>query len=335
VTVKTACLSASLAVHRNPRTLRSMLELMFSALAFVGLWTAMWWLRDKGFLLTLVLAIPTAGFMVRLFMIQHDCGHGSFFKSRLANDWIGRFISVFTLTPYDFWRQSHAMHHAGVGNLDRRGIGDIDMLTVREFQALRGHEWLRYRLYRNPLVMFGLGPAYLFLFRNRLPFGAMRSGAMPWISTMLTNLATAAAAGVVIYAVGAGTFLAIQIPVVLIGASIGVWLFFVQHQFERTYWEHQPDWSHPEAALHGSSFYDLPRLLMWMTGNIGIHHLHHLSCRIPFYNLPTALADHPQLRQVGRLTLWQSLRCARLSLWDEDKRRLVSFAEARAARASV
>jgi acyl-lipid omega-6 desaturase (Delta-12 desaturase) len=335
VTVKTACLSASLAVHRNPRTLRSMLELMFSALAFVGLWTAMWWLRDKGFLLTLVLAIPTAGFMVRLFMIQHDCGHGSFFKSRLANDWIGRFISVFTLTPYDFWRQSHAMHHAGVGNLDRRGIGDIDMLTVREFQALRGHEWLRYRLYRNPLVMFGLGPAYLFLFRNRLPFGAMRSGAMPWISTMLTNLATAAAAGVVIYAVGAGTFLAIQIPVVLIGASIGVWLFFVQHQFERTYWEHQPDWSHPEAALHGSSFYDLPRLLMWMTGNIGIHHLHHLSCRIPFYNLPRALADHPQLRQVGRLTLWQSLRCARLSLWDEDKRRLVSFAEARAARASV
>jgi acyl-lipid omega-6 desaturase (Delta-12 desaturase) len=312
-----------------------MLELMFSALAFVGLWTAMWWLRDKGFLLTLVLAIPTAGFMVRLFMIQHDCGHGSFFKSRLANDWIGRFISVFTLTPYDFWRQSHAMHHAGVGNLDRRGIGDIDMLTVREFQALRGHEWLRYRLYRNPLVMFGLGPAYLFLFRNRLPFGAMRSGAMPWISTMLTNLATAAAAGVVIYAVGAGTFLAIQIPVVLIGASIGVWLFFVQHQFERTYWEHQPDWSHPEAALHGSSFYDLPRLLMWMTGNIGIHHLHHLSCRIPFYNLPKALADHPQLRQVGRLTLWQSLRCARLSLWDEDKRRLVSFAEARAARASV
>jgi omega-6 fatty acid desaturase (delta-12 desaturase) len=312
-----------------------MLELMFSALAFVGLWTAMWWLRDKGFLLTLVLAIPTAGFMVRLFMIQHDCGHGSFFKSRLANDWIGRFISVFTLTPYDFWRQSHAMHHAGVGNLDRRGIGDIDMLTVREFQALRGHEWLRYRLYRNPLVMFGLGPAYLFLFRNRLPFGAMRSGAMPWISTMLTNLATAAAAGVVIYAVGAGTFLAIQIPVVLIGASIGVWLFFVQHQFERTYWEHQPDWSHPEAALHGSSFYDLPRLLMWMTGNIGIHHLHHLSCRIPFYNLPRALADHPQLRQVGRLTLWQSLRCARLSLWDEDKRRLVSFAEARAARASV
>lgn len=335
MTVKTACLSASLAVHRNPRTLRSMLELMFSALAFVGLWTAMWWLRDKGFLLTLVLAIPTAGFMVRLFMIQHDCGHGSFFKSRLANDWIGRFISVFTLTPYDFWRQSHAMHHAGVGNLDRRGIGDIDMLTVREFQALRGHEWLRYRLYRNPLVMFGLGPAYLFLFRNRLPFGAMRSGAMPWISTMLTNLATAAAAGVVIYAVGAGTFLAIQIPVVLIGASIGVWLFFVQHQFERTYWEHQPDWSHPEAALHGSSFYDLPRLLMWMTGNIGIHHLHHLSCRIPFYNLPKALADHPQLRQVGRLTLWQSLRCARLSLWDEDKRRLVSFAEARAARASV
>ena len=312
-----------------------MLELVFSALAFAALWAAMWGVSDVSSALTLLLAIPTAGFMVRLFMIQHDCGHGAFFKSRLANDWIGRFISVFTLTPYDFWRQSHAMHHAGVGNLDRRGIGDIDMLTVREFQALRRHGRLRYRLYRNPLVMFGLGPAYLFLFRNRLPFGAMRSGAMPWISTMLTNLATVAVAGAVLSAVGAGTFLAIQIPVVMIGASIGVWLFFVQHQFERTYWEHQTDWSHPEAALHGSSFYDLPRLLMWITGNIGIHHLHHLSSRIPFYNLPKALADHPQLRHVGRLTLRQSLGCARLSLWDEDTRRLVSFAEARAARATV
>ena len=331
MTVQARPLSASLAVHKNPRTLRSTLEFISSTIAFVGLWAAMWWLRDTSIILTLLLAIPTAGFMVRLFMIQHDCGHGSFFKSRLANDWVGRFISVFTLTPYDFWRQSHAMHHAGSGNLDRRGIGDIDLLTVREFLALGKHGQLRYRLYRHPLVMFGLGPAYLFLFRHRLPFGAMRAGAMPWISTMLTNLGTVTVSAIVIYAVGMGAFFAIQIPVVMIGASIGVWLFFVQHQFERTYWEYEPNWSHPEAALHGSSFYDLPRFLMWMTGNIGIHHLHHLSSRIPFYNLPKALADHPQLRSVGRLTLWQSLKCARLSLWDEESRRLVSFAEARAA----
>ena len=262
------------------------MEILLTAIPFGVLWVSASLVSQISILLALVLAVPAAGFMVRLFMIQHDCGHGSLFSSRRANDWIGRVIGIFTLTPYDYWRQSHASHHAGSGNLDRRGIGDIDILTVREYLALGWLHKLRYRLYRHPMVMFGLGPAYLFILRHRLPFGAMRAGSMPWASTQLTNLGLLAVSASLIYAIGWAEFLAIQATIVILGASVGVWLFYVQHQFERTYWEHQPDWSHPEASLFGSSFYDLPKPLMWLTANIGIHHLHHLSSRIPFHRLP-------------------------------------------------
>ena len=291
----------------------------------MGLWFAMWALSQVSPVLTLLAAIPTAGMMVRLFMIQHDCGHSALFTSRMANDWVGRVAGVLTLTPYDYWRQAHALHHAGSGNLDRRGFGDIDTLTIGEYLALDRLGRLRYRLYRHPLVMFGLGPAYLFILRHRLPFGAMKQGQMPWLSTLATNLAIAAVCGLLIYLVGLPAFLLIQLPVVIIGASIGVWLFYVQHQFERTHWERNPNWKHETAALHGSSYYDLPRPLMWITGNIGIHHLHHLSSRIPFHRLPQVLKDHPELKQIGRLTFWQSLKCVRLTLWDEDGKRLISF----------
>lgn len=291
----------------------------------MGLWFAMWALSQVSPILTLLAAIPTAGMMVRLFMIQHDCGHSALFTSRMVNDWVGRAAGVLTLTPYDYWRQAHALHHAGSGNLDRRGFGDIDTLTIGEYLALDRLGRLRYRLYRHPLVMFGLGPAYLFILRHRLPFGAMKQGQMPWLSTLATNLAIAAVCGLLIYLVGLPAFLLIQLPVVIIGASIGVWLFYVQHQFERTHWERNPDWKHETAALHGSSYYDLPRPLMWITGNIGIHHLHHLSSRIPFHRLPQVLKDHPELKQIGRLTFWQSLKCVRLTLWDEDGKRLISF----------
>jgi omega-6 fatty acid desaturase (delta-12 desaturase) len=287
----------------------------------------MWAVSQVSLVLTLLAAIPTAGLMVRLFMIQHDCGHSALFTSRKANDWVGRIAGVLTLTPYDYWRHSHALHHAGSGNLDRRGFGDIDTLTIGEYLALGRLGRLRYRLYRHPLVMFGLGPSYLFILRHRLPFGAMKQGRMPWLSTIATDLAIAAVCGLLIYLVGLAAFLSIQLPIVMIGASVGVWLFYVQHQFERTYWERNPDWSHKTAALHGSSYYDLPRPLMWITGNIGIHHLHHLSSRIPFHRLPQVLKDHPELKQIGRLTLWQSLKCVRLTLWDEDAKRLVSFRE--------
>lgn len=316
--------------YREPSHLRSVLELGISFGPLVALWALMWLAYSFGFWwVTLLLAVPAAGFLVRLFMIQHDCGHGAFFRHRLANDWIGRALGVLTFTPYDFWKRTHAIHHASAGNLDRRGIGDIDTLTVDEYLARSRFGRIKYRLYRHPLVMFGLGPSFLFLLQHRLPVGATRLGRMPWLSTMLTNLGIALLLALAISLMGVSTFLLLYLPMMVVGASIGVWLFYVQHQFEQTYWEQASDWSQPDAALHGSSFYDLPRWLMWLTGNIGIHHLHHLSSRIPFYRLPEALADYPELRAIGRLTLWQSLASVRLTLWDAGRRRMVPFAALR------
>jgi omega-6 fatty acid desaturase (delta-12 desaturase) len=317
-----------LAPYRRPSRARAIVELVITAGPLALLWIAMWAALYFGYWIGLLLVVPAAGVLVRMFMIQHDCGHGSFFRHRLANDWVGRLIGVLTLTPYDFWRRTHAAHHAHSGNLDQRGMGDIDTLTVREYFALPRLGRLRYRLYRHPLVMFGLGPAYLFLLRNRVPLGLMRAGAAPWISTMGTNAAIATAAGVVIWFVGIGPFLLIHLPMTLIGASIGVWLFYVQHQFEDTFWIRERGWNQHEAALHGSSHYDLPAVLRWFTANIGVHHVHHLCSRIPYYRLPRVLRDHPELADVGRLTLGESFRCVRLVLWDEGRRRLVSFREA-------
>jgi omega-6 fatty acid desaturase (delta-12 desaturase) len=317
--------------YRGPSNARSITELVITALPLVALWTLAWfalWLGDLW--LCFLIAIPTAAFLVRLFMIQHDCGHGAFFSHRRANDWTGRLIGVITLTPYDYWRRTHAMHHAGCGNLERRGIGDIDTLTVREYHARSRWARLAYRIYRHPLVMFGLGPAYLFLLRQRLPFGLMREGWGPWASTMLTNLAIALIAATLVWFIGLETLLLVHLPIVLLAGAAGVWLFFVQHQFERTTWEHDPDWTFHEAALHGSSHYDLPAPLRWFTANIGVHHVHHLCSRIPYYRLPKVLRDLPELRGVGRITLRDSFRCVRLVLWDEAQRRLVSFRDIRA-----
>jgi omega-6 fatty acid desaturase (delta-12 desaturase) len=290
----------------------------------------MWVAVDSGYWIGLALAVPAAGFLLRLFMIQHDCGHGSFFRRRLMNDWTGRVIGVLTLTPYDYWRRSHALHHASSGNLDRRGIGDIDTLTVGEFQARSPWRQLLYRLYRHPLVMFGVGPAYLFLLRHRLPIGLMRGGWRPWSSVMGTNAAIAILVAAIVWLGGVGPFLLVQLPITLLAASIGVWLFYVQHQFEDTHWDRGDQWSFHEAALHGSSHYDLPIVLRWFTANIGVHHVHHLSSRIPYYRLPEVLRDRPELRNVGRLTLVQSLKSVPLVLWDEEQRRLVSFHEVNA-----
>jgi acyl-lipid omega-6 desaturase (Delta-12 desaturase) len=280
-----------------------------------------WWLA-------LALTVPAAGFMVRLFLIQHDCSHGAFFRHRLANDWIGRIAGVVTLTPYGLWRRTHALHHGSTGNLDRRGFGDVDTLTVAEYRARSLWGQLRYRLYRHPVVMFGVGPAYLFILQHRVPVGLMRSGWRPWASAMTTNAAIALAAGTLIWLIGVEAFLLVHLPIMLLAASIGVWLFYVQHQFEFTSWDHDDAWNLHEAALQGSSHYDLPAFLRWFTANIGVHHVHHLCSRIPYYRLPRVLHDHPELRDVGRLTLTQSFRCVRLVLWDETCRRLVSFREA-------
>jgi omega-6 fatty acid desaturase (delta-12 desaturase) len=262
-------------------------------------------------------------------MLQHDCGHGSFFGRRRFDDWTGRAIGILTLTPYDYWRRAHAEHHASAGNLDERGVGDIATLTITEYRALAPRGKLAYRLYRHPLVMFGIGPAWLFLFKQRLPVGMMRAGALPWISTMGTNAAIAILAAMLIWAIGIVPFLAIHLPIVLLAGSIGVWLFYVQHQFEDTHWSKPPEWTFQHAALHGASHYDLPQPLRWITANIGMHHIHHLSSRVPFYRLPEVLRDHPELKGVGRITLLESLSCVRLILWDERSRRLVSLAEAR------
>lgn len=317
--------------YREPSGARSVTELVITFLPLVVLWVGMWALVHFGYhWLALLIAVPAAGFLVRLFMIQHDCGHGSFFRNRLANDWVGRALGVLTMTPYDFWRRTHAAHHASSGNLDQRGMGDIDTLTVREYRALSRFGRLRYRLYRHPAVMFGIGPAYLFLIQHRLPVGLMRAGWQPWLSTMATNAAIAIIVATLIWFIGVQAFLLVHLPVLLLAASAGVWLFYVQHQFEETSWSETGSWTFHEAALHGSSHYDLPPVLRWFTANIGIHHVHHLCSRIPYYRLPRALRDHPELGDIGRLTLMQSLSCVRLTLWDEERKKLVSFREYRA-----
>lgn len=318
-----------LARYRDPSLSRSIGELAVTALPLVALWAGAWAAYYFGFWwLSLLIAVPAAGFLVRLFTIQHDCGHGSFFSNKLMNDWVGRALGVLTMTPYDFWRRTHALHHASCGNLDRRGIGDIDTLTVREYLARSWWGRFKYRIYRNPVVLFVVGPAYMFLLQQRLPVGLMRSGWRPWVSTQATNVAIIAIAAGLMWLIGVQAFLLVHLPIVMLAASIGVWLFYVQHQFEETLWARNDGWSFHDAALYGSSHYDLPHVLRWFTANIGIHHVHHLCSRIPFYRLPRVLRDHPDLRDVGRLTLMESFRCVRLTLWDEQKERLVSFREA-------
>ncbi|UOM33516.1 fatty acid desaturase [Acuticoccus sp. I52.16.1] len=330
-TIDARSIRRELARYTDPDVRRSLTEIALSALPFVALWAAMWLaLTSVGYGLTLLLALPAAGFLVRLFLIQHDCGHGSVFRRQSLNDWLGRVLGVFTLTPYDHWRRTHALHHAGAGNLDRRGIGDVATLTVREYRNLSLRGRIQYRIYRHPLILFGLGPFFVFLLHHRLPIGFMRGGLMHWLSTMGTNLAILAAVAGVTWAIGIGPFLMIHLPIVLLASAAGVWLFYVQHQFEHTHWDGDADWTHPEAALHGSSHYALPAVLRWFAANVGIHHVHHLSSRIPHYRLPEVLRDLPELRHTNRLTLRESLACVRLTLWDEELRRLVPFRAAHA-----
>lgn len=287
---------------------------------------------DHGVWAALLLALPGAALLVRLFMIQHDCGHGSFFVSRRANNWLGRSIGVLTLTPYAHWRKDHAVHHATSGNLSRRGTGDVTTLTVREY--LSGPPWRRlaYRLYRHPVVMFGIGPAYQFLVRHRVPTGSPRRERQAWISILGTNAVIVALGGLLIWAVGFDTLLLGYLPMFLIAASAGVWLFYVQHQFEDTHWAEERRWNFHTAALEGSSYYDLPDLLHWVTANIGFHHLHHLCSRIPNYRLRDCFEQNLELRAAAkRLTLRSSLKAARLSLWDESAGKLVTFRQAKHA----
>lgn len=317
-----------LSKYREPREWRSVFEIGVTAVPFVALWVGAYYAQTVSFWLSLPVSILAAGFLVRLFLIQHDCGHGAFFRNKRVNDWVGRVLGVFTVTPYEVWKKNHATHHSASGNLDGRGVGDLLTLTVREYEARSFWGRVAYRAYRHPLTLFVVGPVYVYLIENRLPIGYMKQMRY-WVSAMGTNLAIAAVAGVLMYFIGWAAFLKIFLPVTLIAAAMGIWLFYVQHQFEETHWDEQENWQIHEAALHGSSHYVLPQPLKWMSANIGIHHVHHLYSKIPFYRLTEVLRDHPNLGEISKLTLRESFACVKLQLWDESSRRLVTYAEAR------
>lgn len=317
----------SLKSYFHPDIKRSLFQLLNTAIPFAAVWYLMLRSLEFGYWATLLLAIPAAGLVIRLFIFQHDCGHGSFFPRQSVNNAIGFVIGILSLTPYGYWRRTHAIHHATSGNLDRRDFGEITTLTVREYQGLTPMRRLIYRLYRHPIVLLGIGPAYVFIFKHRFPADLPWSWKREWRSVMWTNLAIIGVFLLAWQTIGIVTFLKVQLPITLIAGSAGVWLFYIQHQFDDTYWRRKPEWDYYEASLQGSSYYDLPKIINWFTGNIGVHHVHHLSSRIPNYRLHECLRENDYLQDVTRLTMRDSIRCIRLSLWDEDSQRLIAFSD--------
>lgn len=311
----------------EPDTGRALVQLATTLPLYLATVALMIWGASVSWWIPLVLGIPAGGLLVRLFIIQHDCGHGSFLKSKAANDMIGRFLSVLTFTPYSYWRRSHTLHHATSGNLDRRGVGDVTTLTVREYLALPPLGRLKYRLYRNPLVLILIGAPVHFAILQRLPFLAPLSDRHTRHSILGLDLAILAVYGALFALFGWATMLMVLAPIVCVGAWAGGWLFFVQHQFEDTHWDDGDAWDMQVAAVAGSSYYVLPKPLQWFTGNIGFHHVHHLCSRIPNYRLEECANANTILAGMNRLTLIESIRCARLALWDEASRRLIGFGD--------
>ena len=305
---------------------RSIFQLVTTATPFIALLVIMGWASRDRYWLTLLLAIPTAGLLVRLFIIQHDCGHGSFFKSRAANDFVGRALSVLTLTPYGSWKRDHAAHHASTGNLDRRGRGDVETLTVAEYQASPPLKRFAYRLYRNPLVLVVFGAPINFILLQRFPTGHELRNRQSRRSILSLDLALLVAFGLPCALFGAFPVFGTYLPVMIMASWVGNWLFYVQHQFEGAHWERDGDWNFHLAAVVGSSYFKLPPILQWFSGNIGLHHVHHLCSRVPNYRLQACLDAAPELDEVTKVvTLRESLRCWRLALWDEHRRVLVGF----------
>ena len=317
--------NAMLAPYRRPVMWKSLFQLVTTAALLAAFWFAMLWSLDVGYWLTLLLAVPAAFMVVRLFMLQHDCGHGAFFKSQRLNNLVGTMLGVFTLVPYDYWRKTHAIHHATSGNLDLRSLGDIDTLTVKEYLSRSKAKRIMYRLYRHPAVMLLIGPAWQFILKHRLPLDIPRNWKREAISVQVTNLMLAGLLVAMCMVVGVKEFFLLQLPITLIAGSIGVYLFYVQHQYEDTYWRYRESWNYFAAGLEGASHLIMPKPLQWLTANIGLHHIHHVSSRIPNYNLQRCYDAHPELRDVTKLTLWQSIKTLRLTLWDEDDRKLVGF----------
>lgn len=310
-------------------TWRSVLQLGTAFSLFALSWAAMYWSLSVSYALTLLLAIPTACFLIFLFMIQHDCGHGSYFRSKAARDIVGFFIGVLTVTPYEYWRKTHAYHHSHSGDLSFRGFGDIRTMTIKEYLELTPFQRFSYRCYRNPIVLLTIGPAFHFLIKHRYPWDIPSTWKQAWRGVWLTNLALAVIILVMSYTIGLGSFLLIQIPVTLISCSIGVWLFYVQHQYEESYWHHHENWDYYEAAIKGSSHLVLPKPLQWLTANIGIHHVHHLNSQIPNYKLPECLDANPELQGATKLTIKDTWHLFFLTLWDEEANRMITFRELR------
>ncbi len=316
--------------YQKPSVARGVYQLANTLIPYAALWVAMYFAKSVSWWLVTPLAILAAGFLVRLFIIHHDCGHGSFFKSRRANDAVGFITGVLTFTPYDHWRWEHALHHASSGDLDRRGTGDIWTLTVQEY--LESSRWRRfaYRLARNPFILFVLAPIYVFLIQQR--FAREDANRRERDSVFWTNLGICGVGAVLSSIFGLESYLLIQFIVMAIAGGAGVWLFYVQHQFEGVYWERSDEWDYVNAALQGSSFYKLPKVLQWFSGNIGFHHIHHLSSRIPNYHLEKCHEAEPLFQTVRPVTLVESWRSFTFRLWDEQRRRLVGYDHLRALR---
>ncbi len=310
-----------------PNTWKSTWQMINSILPFFAIWVLMYYSLQVSYLLTLVLAFVNAGFMMRIFIIQHDCGHNSFFKSTKLNNFIGSLLGVITLTPYFHWRKSHAKHHAGSGDLDFRGFGDVDTLTVQEYQALPWKRKFFYRFYRNPIVLFIIAPTLLFTIGHRLPLGIEKGEMKERESVHGTNAALLLIFLVLGNTIGYLETIALWLPIMVFGSMVGVYLFYVQHQFEDTYWRWHKEWDYAEAALRGSSFFKMNKVLQWFSGNIGFHHLHHLSPMIPNYNLERAHYENPQFQQVETLTWAKSFKSVFLHLWDEQTHKLISWSE--------
>lgn len=320
----------AIARRQKPILRSSIWQLMNSLVPYFVLWGLMIWTLQISYWITLALAVVAAGFLSRIFIIFHDCAHGSFTGSRPANRILEFFTGVLTFTPYREWRHRHALHHATSGNLDRRGAGDIWTMTVEEY--LNASRWKRiaYRAFRNPFVLFVLAPMYLFLIHHRIP--PRSSGDLDRRGVHLTNLALLGILIVMSLTIGIKSYLLIQLPVMLFGGTVGVWLFYVQHQFEGVYWERRADWDFETASLRGSSFYKLPRLLQWFSGNIGFHHIHHLAPAIPNYSLEKCHREHPVFQQVRPVTLWSGMKALSFRLWDERRKQLVGFGRLRGIR---
>jgi len=308
---------------------RSVGQILTSAVPFFVCWYAAYRALSVGYWLTLIIAVPTAGFVMRLFLIQHDCGHGSFFKSQKVADLVGFWLGVATLTPYRYWRKTHAYHHAHSGDLGFRGLGDVDTITLSEYRKKSFFGRLRYRLYRHPFVLLGLGGFFVFALKHRYPWDIPRRWKREWASVWKTNAVLVAIVVLLGLTIGLKAALLVHLPVLMLTGVVGVWLFYVQHQFEDTYWNEHTEWSYFDAGLQGSSYLVLPKPLQWVTASIGIHHVHHLSARIPNYRLQQCLDENPQLQQVTRINIWIGIKTLSLALWDEESRRLISFREAR------